>query len=197
MVSTRRRRQQNRRHLSQLGEFDGHFTLVQNNHNILVESKASLTGKNVAFNNTNHSVLANGSQVDIRTFERSITNKVLNEVDNVVATVETRVHDAILSAMEGLVLPRVELAMKSVNESSGLDSESVVLDPDLRNFSGNIESLQMAASSRMHSITDLNKIDETRGNITVEASELSVNEKNFDQQAHTHHSFVTESLQFN
>ena len=76
-------------------------------------------------------------------------------------TVENRVHEAILTAMESLVIPGVEIAIKSVNASSGRDADSVVPDPDQRDFSGNIESLQMIASNRINSNTDLNKIDET------------------------------------
>ena len=98
--------------------------------------------------------------------------------------------------MKSLIITIVELAMKSVNASSGRDPESVVLERDLTNFSGNIENLRMIASSRMNLNTDLNGVDETRGNITVEANEWSVNEKNFDRKSHTHHSYVTESLQF-
>ena len=44
----------------------------------------------------------------------------------------------------------------------------------------------MTASSKIHSRTDLNRIDETRGNITVEEGDLLVNEKNLDRQTHTH-----------
>ena len=42
---------------------------------------------------------------------------------------------------------------------------------------------------------DLRKIDETLNNITVEASELSVNERNFDLQTHTHPSNVPKFAQ--
>ena len=45
MDSTRRRRQKDRRLLSQLDEFDGHLTVVQDNHNTQVRSEARLTGK--------------------------------------------------------------------------------------------------------------------------------------------------------
>ena len=63
-------------------------------------------------------------------------------------TVETRVQDAILTAMESLVIPRVELATKSVNASFGRDVDSIVTDPDQGDFSGNIEGLQMTASNK-------------------------------------------------
>ena len=55
---------------------------------------------------------------------------------------------------------------------------------------GNIESLQMTASSRTNLHTDLIRVDETRGNITVEEGDLLVNEKNIDRQTYAHHSWV-------
>ena len=45
----------------------------------------------------------------------------------------------------------------------------------------------MTASNRINSHTDLNRIDETRGNNTVERSDLLVNERIIDRQPHTHH----------
>ena len=64
-----------------------------------------------------------------------------SEVDSVVATVETRVHDAILTSKESSVIPRV--AMKSVKASSGWEIDSVVFDPDQREFSGNIKGSEV------------------------------------------------------
>ena len=78
--------------------------------------------------------------------------------------------------------------MKSTIAPSGRNIDGNVLEPDQGDFSGNIEGLQMTASSRINSLTDLNRIDETRGNFTVEESDLLVNEKNIDRQTHTHHS---------
>ena len=69
--------------------------------------------------------------------------------------------------------------MKS-NASSGRDVDSVVPEPDPGSFSGNIEGLQMIASSRITSNADLNKIDETCGNIVVEGSDLWINEGIFN-----------------
>ena len=92
-----------------------------------------------------------------------------------------------LAAIESLVIPRVELAMRSANASSGRSLDANVLEPDQGDFSGNIEGLQMTASSRINSRTDLNKIDETRGNSAVENGDLLVEERNIDRQTHTHH----------
>ena len=45
----------------------------------------------------------------------------------------------------------------------------------------------MTASKRINLHTDLNRIDETRGSITVEGGELPCNERDFDRQTHTQH----------
>ena len=45
----------------------------------------------------------------------------------------------------------------------------------------------MTASSRINSHTDLNRIDKTRGNFIVERGDLTVKERIFDQQKHSHH----------
>ena len=110
-------------------------------------------------------------------------------MDSVLTTVETKVQDGILTAIESLVIPGVELAMKSVNASSGRCLGGNVLKTVKRDFPGNIEGLRMTASSRINSYTDLNKIDETSGNSTVEVGDLVINERKFDWQTHAHHNF--------
>ena len=123
----------------------------------------------------------------MRTLEENIVGKVRSEVDNVLTSVETRDQDAVLTAIENLVIPKLELAMKSANALSERSVDCNVLEPDKRDFLGNIEGLRMTASSRINSLTDLNRIDETRDNMTVEKGDLLVNEKNIDWQTYAHH----------
>ena len=104
--------------------------------------------------------------------------------------VETRVQQEILNATENLVIPRVGLTMKSVIASSWRGIGSVLLDPDERNLSGNVEGLQVTASSRKNSHTDVIRFDETRGNIDLGGGEFSVNERHFDWPTHTHHTYA-------
>ena len=80
--------------------------------------------------------------------------------------------------------------MKLVNESSRQDIHSFVPDQDQKDFSGDVKGRQLTASTRMNSITDLYKIDEIPGSVTVEGGGLSVNERNFDQQTRIHHGNV-------
>ena len=53
--------------------------------------------------------------------ERYVTHRVFRDVDNAVATVETRVNVAVLAAMDSLIKSRVESAIKPVNTLSGRD----------------------------------------------------------------------------
>ena len=87
--------------------------------------------------------------MDMHTIGKNVVNKERSEVDIVMTTVETRVHYEILTAIENLVMPRVELAMKSVIASSGRRMDNFVMDADQRVFSGTIEGVQLTASSRL------------------------------------------------
>ena len=64
-----------------------------------------------------------------------------------ITLVETRVQDAVLTAMENLVIPRVELAIKSANPHPDRSADSNVMETDQRVFLGNIEGLRTYASS--------------------------------------------------
>ena len=123
----------------------------------------------------------------MHTLEENIIRKVRSEVDSVMTTVGTRVQDAVLTAIENMVLLRVEFAMKSFFASSGRSVDGNVLEPDQKDFSGYTEGLQTTASNRINSRTDLKRIDETGGNITVKEGDLLVNERNIERQTHTHH----------
>ena len=174
MVYTRKKRQQNKRLFSQLSEFDTKFMVEQNNHESQTGNKVNVARGDIPLNNANNPTQFSGSQVDMYRLEKNIVNDVRREVDSVMTTVEKRVHDAVLTAIESLVIPRIELAMKSVNASSVSGVDSVVLDPDPREFSAYIEGLQFTTSSRINLHTDFNRIEETHGNITVEGGDLTV-----------------------
>ena len=49
--------------------------------------------------------------------EKNIAGRVRKDVDNVVAAIEKQVHDAISTAMDSLVMPRVEMAERSITGS--------------------------------------------------------------------------------
>ena len=63
-----------------------------------------------------------------------MVDKARREVDLVMTLIKTRLQDAVLIAIEILLIARVELAMKSVNASSGRGVVTVVLDLDQGGF---------------------------------------------------------------
>ena len=90
--------------------------------------------------------------------------------------------DAKLFALKVLVIPEVELGIRSANASSTRISSSVPSDPYKMIFSGDTDVLVLTASSKSSSNENLDGVDEARGNLSIEADKLPVSEKNFDRQ---------------
>ena len=157
--------------------WDTNFIIGQSNQDEPVESRNDMFCRCTSLDNISNPNQCNYPQVYVHTLEENIVSKVRREGDNVMTSVETRVQDAILTAIKNLVIPKVELAMKSANAPSGRSVDGIVLERDQRDFLGNIEGLRLTASSRRNSHTELNRIDETRGNITVEEGDLLVNKR--------------------
>ena len=65
-----------------------------------LRSRARKINDNIASSSRNHSIPVNFCQVDMQTLEKSITNIVRSELDKAVAKVETRVHNAVFTAMD-------------------------------------------------------------------------------------------------
>ena len=63
--------------------------------------------------------------VNVKTLERCSNEKIDREMNNIVDTVEDRIQNAILTAIDSIVAPKVELAIRSFKASSGQDETSV------------------------------------------------------------------------
>ena len=113
MISTRKRRQQKRKILSQFEGNMDEFVVRSGNQNTQNESKIVQTLK--FFCDTNHLIFVNDSAGKMQTLERIVLDRVCFEVENIVATVKIRMHDAILAAMDSLVSPRIELKKQSMH----------------------------------------------------------------------------------
>ena len=77
----------------------------QNSHETQPGDRPNTVDETADLNNANNSIHVNSSQVDMHTRENNIVIKVRCEVDNLMTSVETRVQDAVLTAMENLVNP--------------------------------------------------------------------------------------------
>ena len=70
----------------------------------------------------------------MHTLEEIIVSRARSGVDNVMKSIETRIQDAVLAAIEILVILGVELAVKSTNACSEQSFDGNVLEPDHRGF---------------------------------------------------------------
>ena len=70
--------------------------------------------------------------VNVKTLERCFNKKIDKEMVKIIDTVEDRIQNAILRAINGIITPRIELAFRSTNESSGRDATSVTANSELR-----------------------------------------------------------------
>ena len=188
MVSTRKKGQSNKRLLSQLDDFD---------QDVIIGNAASERQENVVVNEgtndrdftvgtSNNDSVVNGNAMSVKTLERCSNERIDREMSNIVDTVGDRIRNAILTAIENIVAPKIELAIRSIFASSGLDATSVSANSERR------ERVRINASfenaSENNDTLDVSNVnDETRHNIPDEVSELSVPETHFDRQADTHH----------
>ena len=107
-------------------------------------------------------------------------------MSKIVDTVEDRIQNAILTAIENIVAPKIELAIRSKNASSGRDVTSVTANSERGERVGINASFENASENN-NTLRVPNVNDGTRLNIPDEVSELSVPETRFDWQPQTHH----------
>ena len=107
-------------------------------------------------------------------------------MSNMVDTVEDSIQNAILTAIDNIVAPKIELPIRSINASSGRDVASVTANSERWEHVGISASFENASENNnvLH-VSNVN--DETRHGVPDEVSELSVPRTRFDRQAHTHH----------
>ena len=189
MVSTRKKRQSNKRLLSQLDDFDQDMIIgnavSERRENAVVNEGNN--DRNFTVGTSNNDSVVNGIAMSVETLERCFNERIDRKMSNIVDTVEDRIQNAILTAVENIVAPKIELAIRSINASSGRDAASVSAISECRERVGIIASSENA--SKNNDTQDVSNVnDEIRHNNPDEVSKLSVPETHFDRQAHTHHS---------
>ena len=189
MVSTRKKRQSNKRFLSQLDDFDLDMIIgnavSERQENAVVNE--GINDRDFTVGTSNNDSVVNGNARSVKTLERCFNETIDREVNNIIDTVEDRIQIAILTAIDNIVAPKIELAIRSINASSGRDVTSVSTNSERRERIRTNTSFENASWNN-DTLDVSNANDETRNNIPDEVSELSVPETHFDRQAHTHHS---------
>ena len=188
MVSTRKKRQSNKRLLSQLDDFDRDMIIgnavSERQENAVVNM--STNDRDFTVSNSSNNTAVNENAMNVKTLERCFNERIDREMSNIVDTVEDRIQNAILTAIENIVAPKIELAIRSINASSGRDVTSVIANSERGERVGINASIENASENN-NTLHVPSVSDETRLNIPDEVGELSVPETRFDRQPHTPH----------
>ena len=191
MLSTRNKRQSNKRLLNQLDDFDRDMIIgnavSERQENAVVNEGTNDRDFTVGTSSNDSNV--NGNAMSVKTLERCFNERIDREMSNIVDTVEDRIQNAILTTIDNIVTPKIELAIRSINASPGRDATSVSASSERREHVG-INSSFKNASGNDNTLDVSNVNDETRHDIPDKVSELSVPETRFNRQPHTHHNVV-------
>ena len=196
MVSTRKKRQSNKRLLSQLDDFDRDM-IIGNAASDRQENAVVNEGTNdrdFTVGTSSNDSIVNGNAMSVKTLERCFNERIDREMSNIVDTVEDRIQNAILTAIDNIVTPKIELAIRSINASSGRDANSASAGSERKEHVRIIASFENA-SGNDNTLGVSNVNDETRHDVPDEVSELSVPETRFNRQPQTHHTFLIISVQ--
>ena len=145
---------------------------------------------------SNNDLVFDENVMSVKTLERCFNERIDREMSNIVDTVEDRLQNAILTAIENIVAPKIDLAIRSINASSGRDATSVSANSERKEHVGINASFENASGNN-NTLGVSNVHDETRHNIPDEVSELSAPETHFHRQPHTHHMVTGQTAQPN
>ena len=188
MVSTRKKRQLSRRLLNQLDDFDRDMIIdnaaSERQGNIVVNERTN--DRHLTRGTSSSNTAINESAVDMKTLERCFNEKIDREMSKIVDTVEDSVQNAILTALDNIIAPQIELAIRSINASSGRDVTSVAANSECGEHVGINASFENASrnNNTLH-VSNVN--DETRHNVPDEVSDF-VGPRNTFWSAITHSS---------
>ena len=102
-----------------------------------------------------------------------------------------------LTALDSVVIPEVEKAVRSITGSSGHGPSSEIQNSDRRDFRRNTEDTPlMTASSCMELNPDHSKNDETQNNESIQDNDFTALRSICDWRTHTRHkSFLSPFLE--
>ena len=136
MVSTRKKKQSNRRLLKQLEDFDQDLNngnaASERQENIVVKEGTNDRDFTVGTSSINSAIKENA--MNVKTLVRCFNRKIDRDLSNIVDKVEDRIQKAVLTAIDNLVAPKNELAIRSINASFGRDVTSVSANSERRDM---------------------------------------------------------------
>ena len=110
MVFTRKKRQSSRRLLSQLDDFDRNMNIgnaVSERQENAVGNEGT-NGQDFTVDTSNNDSFVNGNAMSVKTLERCFNERIDRKMSNIVGTVENRIQNACLTAIDNIVTPKIE-----------------------------------------------------------------------------------------
>ena len=186
--------EQSKKQLSQLNESLNDF-VIGININVRAIGKGILESQtNGCYNNFEKILDGENSACQIQVIENNIDYKITKAVDNAVKTGKNCMHDACLTAMNEIVIPKAQMAVRPINKSSVQGPSSVVQKHDRRDFTGKTKNTPlMLASSRLDLNVDQYRNDETRNIENNEDGDFPALRPNYDRRAQVHHNGLNAS----
>ena len=149
MVSTRKKRQSNKRLLNQLDDYDQDMIIgnavSERQENAVVNEGTN--DRDFTVGTSNNSSVISGNAMSVKTLERCFNKRIDREMSNIVDTVEDRIQIAILTAIDNIVTPKIELAIRSINASWGRVVTSVSANSERREQVGINASFENASEN--------------------------------------------------
>ena len=198
MVSTRKKRQSSRRLLSQLDDHDQDIitgnAATERQENIMVYEGTN--DRNFTVGTFSRSKVINEIVVNVKTLETCLKERIDREMNKIFDTVEDRIRNATITAIDNFVGRRIELAICSINASSGRDVTKAAANSEGKEHVGiNASCDNASGNNNVQQVPD--RKDETRNNISDEVSELSFAETHFHRQTRSHHMVTGQTTQTN
>ena len=113
MVSTREKKNQQKKQLNETS----YYVILGNGAYVNAMEKETLEQQANGQHNDFESFVDCASQNQV--IEYNIDDKIRRALDNAFSTVENRMHEVIVTAMYKMVIPRVEMVVRSITGSSG------------------------------------------------------------------------------
>ena len=143
MISTRKKKHQNKNLLIQLNETLNDFIIGNSTNADVAENKYILFPTSDLAHNSGESTLRENGTSHSQVIEWNVADRIKKEFDETVTASENWNHDSSLTAMDNAVVPRVEMAVRAISGSSGRGRNSKVRNPDRRDFSVNMENTSL------------------------------------------------------
>ena len=158
--------------LSQLVDFDQDFIFgdAANSGQQVVVDKDYVVDQTFTVKNKGSNLTAKEINVNVQTSDRCFNERIDWEMVNIVDTVEDRIQNAILTAIDHKITGRIGLAVRLSYASSGRDATSVTANPERGERMGVTASFENV-SERSTTFHELNANDETLKNTPGETSD--------------------------